>query len=136
MKNDLFFDESSKTSYNQLPKNSPVQSHVMLNIERFEIGQSYVTAKVQNRYGEKVTINIQGGRPGIELQESFFKMKEEKGETPSFAYLIIRLVQDDSKIFARKLPVVGQRDWLLIYDDTLLELSVKDAYDEVEIIVV
>ena len=127
MKNDLFFDESSKTSYNQLPKNSPVQSHVMLNIERFEIGQSYVTAKVQNRYGEKVTINIQGGRPGIELQESFFKMNEEKGENPSFAYLIVRLVQDDSKIFARKLPVVGQRDWLLIYEDTLLELSVKDA---------
>ena len=136
MKNDLFFDESSKTSYSQLPQNSPVQSHVMLNIERFEIGQSYVTAKVQNRYGEKVTINIQGGRPGIELQESFFKMNEEKGETPSFAYLIIRLVQDDSKIFARKLPVVGQRDWLLIYEDTLLELSVKDAYDELEIIVV
>jgi hypothetical protein len=136
MKNDLFFDESSKTSYNQLPKNSPVQSHVMLNIERFEIGQSYVTAKVQNRYGEKVTINIQGGRPGIELQESFFKMNEEKGENPSFAYLIVRLVQDDSKIFARKLPVVGQRDWLLIYEDTLLELSVKDAYDELEIMVV
>jgi hypothetical protein len=136
LKNDLFFDESSKTSYSQLPQNSSVQSHVMLNIERFEIGQSYVTAKVQNRYGEKVTINIQGGRPGIELQESFFKMKEEKGETPSFAYLIIRLIQDDSKIFARKLPVVGQRDWLLIYDDTLLELSVKDAYDELEIIVV
>jgi hypothetical protein len=136
MKNDLFFDESSKISYNQLPKNSPVQSHVMLNIERFEIGQSYVTAKVQNRYAEKVTINIQGGRPGIELQESFFKMKEEKGENPSFAYLIIRLVQDDSKIFARKLPVVGLRDWLLIYEDTLLELSVKDAYDELEIMVV
>jgi hypothetical protein len=136
LKNDLFFDESSKISYSQLPQNSPVQSHVMLNIERFEIGQSYVTAKVQNRYGEKVTINIQGGRPGIELQESFFKMKEEKGETPSFAYLIIRMVQDDSKIFARKLPVVGQRDWLLIYEDTLLELSVKDAYDELEITVV
>lgn len=136
MKNDLFFDETSKTLYNQLPRNSLVQSHVMLNIERFEIGQSYVTAKVQNRYGEKVTINIQGGRPGIELQESFFKMKEEKGETPSFAYLIIRLVQDDSKIFARKLPVLGLRDWLLIYEDTLLELSVKDAYDELEIIVV
>ena len=136
MKNDLFFDESSKTSYNQLPKNSSVQSHVMLNIDRFEIGQSYVTAGVQNRYGEKVTINIQGGRPGIELQESFFKMNEERGENPSFAYLIVRLVQDDSKIFARKLPVVGQRDWLLIYEDILLELSVKDAYDELEIMVV
>jgi hypothetical protein len=51
----------------------------MLNIERFELGQSYVTAKVQNRYGENVTINIQGDRPGIEIQESLFKIKE-KGE--------------------------------------------------------
>jgi hypothetical protein len=50
--------------------------------------------------------------------------------------LIIRLIQDNGKIFARKLPVVGQRDWLLIYEDTLLELSVKDAYDELEIMVV
>ena len=137
MKNDLFFDESSKISYNQFPKNLPVQSHVMLNIERFEIGQSYVTAKVQNRYGENVTINIQRGRPGIELQESFFKIKQEKKEAaPSYAYLVTRLLQDNGKIFARKLPVVGQRDWLLIYDDTLLELSVKDAYDELEIMVV
>jgi hypothetical protein len=40
----------------------------------------------------------------------------------------------DSRILARKLPVVGKRDWLLIYEDTLLELSVKDAYDELEII--
>jgi hypothetical protein len=65
LKNDLFFDETSKT----------VQSRVMLNIEQFEVGQSYVTSKVQNRYGEKVTINIQRGRPGIELQETFLKQK-------------------------------------------------------------
>ena len=109
----------------------------MLNIEQFEIASRYVTAKVQNRYGENVTINIQGGRPGIELQESFFKIKEAKnGDPPSYAYLITRLAQDNSKIFTRKLPVVGQRDWLLIYEDTLLDLSVKDAYDELEIIVV
>lgn len=75
------------------------------------------------RYGEKVTINIQGGRPGIELQESFFKIKEEKRErSPLYAYLITRLIQDSS-VLARKLPVVGKRDWLLIYEDTLLELS-------------
>ena len=49
--------------------------------------------------------------------------------------MITRLIQD-SKIFVRKLPVVGQRDWLLIYDDTLLKLSVKDAYDDLEIMVV
>jgi hypothetical protein len=137
MKSDLFFDEASKIAYNQLTKNSSVQSHVMLNIEQFEIGSRYVTAKVQNRYGDKVTINIQGGRPGIELQESFFKIKEEekRERSPSYAYLISRLIQD-SRILARKLPVVGKRDWLLIYEDTLLELSVKDAYDELEIVLV
>jgi hypothetical protein len=135
LKNDLFFDETLKTLYNQLPRNSLVQSHVMLNIEQFEIGSRYVTAKIQNRYGEKVTISIQGGTPRIELQESFFKMKEENSEFPSYAYLITRLVQD-SKIFARKVPVIGYRDWLLIYEDSLLELSVKDAYDELEIVIV
>ena len=34
------------------------------------------------------------------------------------------------------LPVIGVSDWLLIYENTLLELSVKDAYDELEISVV
>jgi hypothetical protein len=133
-----FFDETSKTVYNQLAKtNSLAYSRVMLNIERFELGQSYVTAKVENRYGENVTINIQGGRPGIEIQESLFKLKEkEKREkNPSYAYLITRLIQN-AKILARKLPIVGKRDWLLIYEDTLLELSVKDAYDELEIVLV
>ena len=105
----------------------------MLNIERFEIGSRYVMAKVENRYGNDVTINIQGGRPGIEIQESLFKIKEQ--EKPSYAYLITRLIQN-TKILARKLPVAGWRDWLLIYEDTLLELSVKDAYDELEIVLV
>src|SRR5438874_10338621 len=50
LKNDLFFDETSKTAYNQLAKNSSVESRVTLNIEQFEIGSRYVTAKVQNRY--------------------------------------------------------------------------------------
>jgi hypothetical protein len=133
LKNDDFFDEDSKIVYNQLQKtNSPIHSRVMLNIERFEIGQSYVTAKVQNRYGDNVSINIQGGRPGIEIQESLFKIKDQK---PSYAYLITRSRQN-TKIMARKLPVAGWRDWLLIYEDTLLELSVKDAYDELEIVLV
>ena len=134
LKNDDFFDEDSKIVYNQLAKtNSSVPSRVMLNIERFEIGQSYVTAKIQNRYGDNVSINIQGGRPGIEIQESLFKIKEQ--EKPSCAYLITRLIQN-SKILARNLPIAVWRDWLLIYEDTLLELSVKDAYDELEIVLV
>ena len=134
LKNDDFFDEDSKIVYNQLAKiNSSVRSRVMLNIERFDIGQSYVTAKIQNRYGDNVSINIQGGKPGIEIQESLFKLKEQ--EKPSYAYLIARLIQN-TKILARKLPIAGRRDWLLIYEDTLLELSVKDAYDELEIVLV
>jgi hypothetical protein len=137
LKNDDFFDETSKTVYNHFVKtNLSVCSGVMLNIERFEIASRYVTAKVQNRYGEDVNINIQGGRPGIEIQESLFKIKEkEKRENPSYAYLITRLIQN-AKILARKLPIVGRRYWLLIYEDTLLELSVKDAYDELEIVLV
>ena len=107
-----------------------------MNIERFEIGQSYVTAKVQNRYGDNVTIHIQGGRPGIELQESLFKIKDQdRGGSPRYAYLLTKLVETN-KVLVRKLPVIGMRDWLLIYEDTLLELSVKDAYDELEIVVV
>jgi hypothetical protein len=110
LKNDDFFDETSKTVYNQLAQtNSSVCSHVMLNIERFEIGSRYVTAKVQNRYGENVTIKIQCGRPVIEIQESLFKIKEEKRENPSYAYLITRLKQN-TKILARKLPIAGWRD--------------------------
>jgi hypothetical protein len=36
----------------------------------------------------------------------------------------------------RKLPVLGVKDWLLLYEDDLFLLAVKDAYDEVEIILV
>jgi hypothetical protein len=113
-----------------------VRSQVLLNIERFEIGQSYVTAKIQNRYEEIVMINIQGGRPGIELQESLFKIKNDENQVPlQYAYIRANLIQT-GKVFVRKLPVIGMRDWLLIYEDKLVELSVKDAYDELEIVVV
>jgi hypothetical protein len=48
---------------------------------------------------------------------------------------LTKLIQT-KKVLVRKLPVIGMRDWLLIYEDTLVELSVKDAYDELEIVVV
>ncbi len=132
----MFFDAISKVLFHEIPKSPIVRSQVLLNIERFEIGQSYVTAKIQNRYAENVTLNIQGGRPGIELQESLFKIKNPENQIPlQFAYLKANLIET-GKIFVRKLPVVGLRDWLLIYEDTLVELSVKDAYDELEIVVI
>lgn len=132
----MFFDVTSKALFEEIPKPAFVRSRVLLNIEQFDIGQSYVTAKILNRYSDKVTVNIQGGQPGIELQETLFKIKdEEKGAGLQYAYLSTRLIQTN-KIFVRKLPVIGIRDWLLIYEDTLVELSVKDAYDELEIVVV
>ncbi|MDP9211316.1 MAG: hypothetical protein M3N27_04890 [Thermoproteota archaeon] len=132
----MFFDAISEVLFQEIPKSPIVRSQVLLNIDRFEIGQSYVTAKIQNRYAENVTVNIQGGRPGIELQESLFKVKNPENQIPlQFAYLKANLIET-GKIFVRKLPVVGLRDWLLIYEDTLVELSVKDAYDELEIVVI
>jgi hypothetical protein len=137
----MFFDTISESLCREISKAPVVRSRVLLNIERFEIGQSYVTAKIQNRYGDNVIINIQGGRPGIELQETIFKIKrqqEEAGERDDrlrYAYLVTKLIQTN-KIFARTLPIIGMRDWLLIYEDTLVELSVKAAYDELEIIVI
>jgi len=132
----LFFDAESEVLFHEIPKSPIVRSQVLLNIDRFEIGQSYVTAKIQNRHAENVTVNIQGGRPGIELQESLFKIKNPENQIPlQFAYLKANLIET-GKIFVRKLPVVGLRDWLLIYEDTLVELSVKDAYDELEIVVI
>lgn len=132
----MFFDAISEVVFHEIPKSPIVRSQVLLNIDRFEIGQSYVTAKIQNRYAENVTVNIQGGRPGIELQESLFKIKNPENQIPlQFAYLKANLIET-GKIFVRKLPIVGLRDWLLIYEDTLVELSVKDAYDELEIVVI
>jgi hypothetical protein len=46
MKNDSFVDEVSKRVYNQLPNQSSVVSHVMLNIEQFEM----VAAMLQLKY--------------------------------------------------------------------------------------
>ena len=132
----MFFDGISEQLFYEIPKSPLVRSQVLLNIDKFEIGQSYVTAKIQNRYAENVTINIQGGRPGIELQDSLFKIKNpENHHSLHYAYITAKLIQS-GKLFVRKLPVVGIRDWLLIYEDTLVELSVKDAFDELEIVVV
>jgi len=131
----LFFDKISEEVFVKMPRPPEIRSRVLLNIEHFEIGQSYVTAKVENRFADNVTINIQGGRPGIELQESLFTIKDRDNTVPlKNAYLSTKLIQS-GKIFVRSLPVIGIRYWLLVYEDTLLELSVHDAFDELEIIV-
>ena len=128
----LFFDKLSETLYDELPETTSAYSKVMINIEQFNIGQSYVTAKIENRYGDIISINIEGGRTGIELQEDLFNIK---GKNPKIAYLITK-IKKDNKILVRKLPIIGQKDWLLIYDDTFFLMAVKDAYDEIEILAI
>jgi hypothetical protein len=127
-----FHDELSETLYREIPDTSSASNKVMLHIEQFEVGQSYVTAKVENRYGDIVTLNIEAGRLGIELQETLFKIK---GRRPRLAY-VMTTINDTGKILVRKLPVIGVKDWLLIYEEDLFLLAVKDAYDEVDIRIV
>jgi hypothetical protein len=128
----LFFDKLSEILYNEIPKITSTYSKVMINIDQFNIGQSYVTAKVQNRYGNIININIEGGRNGIELQDELFNIK---GKSLSVAYLITK-IKDENNILVRKLPIIGRKDWLLIYDDTFFLMAVKDAYDEIEILAI
>lgn len=125
----VFYDKLSEALYREIPDTSTVSAKVMLHIDQFEVAQSYVTAKVENRYGNIVKINIEGGRLGIELQETLFKLE---GRQPRSAYLMAT-INDTGKLLVRKLPVIGVKDWLLIYEDELFLLAVKDAYDEVDI---
>ncbi len=128
----LFFDKLSEILYNEIPEITSTYSKVMINIDQFNIGQSYVTAKVQNRYGNIININIEGGRNGIELQDELLNIK---GKSLSVAYLITK-IKDENNILVRKLPIIGRKDWLLIYDDTFFLMAVKDAYDEIEILAI
>jgi hypothetical protein len=125
----FFYDSPSEKLYREMPDTFIASNKVMLNIEQFEAGQSYVIAKVENRYGETVKINIQGGTQGIELQETLFNLK---GRWPRFAY-VMTTIKDTGEVLVRKLPVIGVKDWLLIYEDDLFLLAVKDAYDELDI---
>lgn len=128
----IFYDKVSEKLYREIPDTLVATDKVMLSIERFDVGQSYVIARVENRYGDIVRINIQAGAQGIELQETLFNLK---GRRPRFAY-ITTTISETEKVLVRKLPVIGIKDWLLIYEDDLFLLAVKDAYDEIDIRIV
>ena len=128
----IFYDNLSEKLYREMPETFVTTNKVMLNIEQFQAGQSYVTAKVENRYGDTVKINIQGGTEGIELQETLFNLK---GRWPRFAY-VMTTIKDTGETLVRKLPVKGVKDWLLVFEDDFFLLAVKDAYDELDIRVI
>ncbi len=124
-----FYDNLSEKLYGEIPTTIAAANKVMINIDHFEPGQSYVVAKVENRYGDTVKINIQGGTDGIELQDTLFNIK---GRWPRSAYVMTN-IKNTGMVLVRKLPVIGVKDWLLIYEDDLFLLAVKDAYDELDI---
>jgi hypothetical protein len=124
-----FYDRQSEQLHRELPETASAALKVLINVGQFDIGQSYVTAKVQNRFGDTVRMNIEGGRKGIELQQTLFKLE---GKIPRIAFVAATLTET-GKLLVRKLPVIGVKDWLLIYEDDLFLLAVKDAYDELDI---
>ena len=128
----IFYDKLSEKLYAEVPDTIAASNKVMLNIEHFDVGESYVIAKVENRHRDIVKINIEGGMEGIELQETLFNLRDR---WPKFVY-IMTTVKDTGKVLVRKLPVIGLKDWLLIYENDLFLLAVKDAYDELDIRVV
>lgn len=125
----FFYDEISKSLSSEIPQSKNSYLKAMLDLEKFEIGQSYVTSKIKNKKNDTLVVNIQGGTPGIDISDSLFNFIE----IPKIAYLRTMI---DNTILVRKLPVLGVKEWLLIYEDTLFLLAVKEKYDELEILCV
>ena len=125
----LFYDEISKSLSSEIPLSKNSYLKAMLDLEKFEIGQSYVTYKVKNKKNDTFVVNIQGGSPGIDISDSLFNLTE----IPKFAYVRTMI---DNTILVRKLPVLGVKEWLLIYEKTLFLLAVKEKYSELEILCV
>ena len=125
----LYYDEISKSLSSEIPQSKNSYLKAMLDLEKFEIGQSYVTSKIKNKKNDTLVVNIQGGSPGIDISDSLFNFTE----IPKIAYVRTMI---DNTILVRKLPVLGVKEWLLIYEDTLFLLAVKEKYDELEILCV
>jgi hypothetical protein len=125
----FFYDEISKSLSSEIPQSKNSYLKAMLDLEKFEIGQSYVTSKIKNKKNDTLVVNIQGGSPGIDISDSLFNFTE----IPKIAYVRTMI---DNTILVRKLPVLGVKEWLLIYEDTLFLLAVKEKYNELEILCV
>jgi hypothetical protein len=125
----FFYDEISKSLFSEIPQSKNSYLKAMLNLEKFEIGQSYVTSKIKNKKNDTLVVNIQGGSPGIDISDSLFYLTD----IPKIAYVRTTI---DNMILIRKLPVLGVKEWLLIYENTFFLLAVKEKYKELEILCV
>jgi hypothetical protein len=128
----LFFDEESEMLSREIPASSLSKIKLAFSLD-FDIGQSYVTSNIIDREGVTRKLNIQGGQRGIKLQRELCHLREsDEGGMPSHAY--VKTTLKDSQILIRKLPIMGISDWLLIFEDDLFVLAVKELYDEIELL--
>ena len=132
MADNQFFDEESKSLFNEIPNSNLSKIKLYFSLD-FDIGQSYVTSKIVDRDGNTRKLNIQAGQRGIKFQKDLFRLKsDDKDNLPPDIY--IKTLLKDSKILIRKLPVIGTSDWLLIFEEDLFILAVKGLYDEIELL--
>ena len=131
MNNTLYFDEESEYLQKEIPQSKSCVIKLSFSLD-FDIGQGYVTSKIEDRDGNIRKLNIQPGIRGIKLQSDLIRGKNKDVELPSHVYVQTKL--KDGKSLVRKLPVIGTSDWLLIFEEDLCILAVKDQYDEIEIL--
>lgn len=130
MSHSLYFDEESEILHKQLPQSKDCKVKLSFNLD-FDIGQSYVTSKIEDRDGNIRKLNIQSGTRAIKLQSELTRLRSGE-EYPS--HVFVKTILKDSRIFVRKLPIIGLSDWLLIFEEDLFLLAVKGEYDEIEIL--
>ena len=131
MKDALYFDEESELLQSEIPQSNSCVIKLSFSLD-FDIGQSYVTSKIEDREGNIRKLNIQPGIRGIKLQSDLIRVKNKDAKLPSHAY--VRTTLKEGKTLVRKLPIIGTSDWLLIFEEDLFVLAVKDQYDEIEIL--
>ena len=131
MKDGLYFDEESELLHNEIPPSNSCVIKLSFCLD-FDIGQSYVTSKIEDRDGNIRKLNIQPGTRGIKLQRDLIRIKNKEAVLPSHVY--VRTTLKNGKALVRKLPVIGTSDWLLIFEEDLCMLAIKDQYEEIEIL--
>ena len=131
MNNTLYFDEESEYLQKEIPQSKSCVIKLSFSLD-FDIGQGYVTSKIEDRDGNIRKLNIQPGIRGIKLQSDLIRGKNKDVELPSHVYIQTKL--RDGKSLVRKLPVIGTSDWLLIFEEDLCMLAIKDQYEEIEIL--
>ena len=100
MKKALYFDEESELLQDEIPQSNQCRIKISFNLD-FDIGQSYVTSKIEDRDGNIRKLNIQPGTKGIKLQSDLIRVKNKDADLPSHVY--VQTTLKDGKNFGKKI---------------------------------